>query len=128
MEYFVKEEGLDEGAQITRNKMSDVRVGKVTLVLLDKNPDRILPFKGAKFPLVSEYDYSSFLNQCSKERDFDNLPESIKSSVMKAEQIKVLTDEFKKYLLKKEISSDSFLDKNERINWILCMIGYSLIN
>jgi hypothetical protein len=114
MEYFVNEEGLSIESQKQRNKLADVRVGKVSRTLADKDVDKLLPFKNGEFPLVSDLDYSSFSKQISKELYFENLPKSIKLIVMKAEQIQVLSNSFKKYLMSKSISQKDFIEKDKK--------------
>ncbi len=114
MEYFVNEEGLSIESQRQRNKLADVRVGKVSRTLADKDADKLLPFKNGEFPLVSDLDYSSFSKQISKELYFENLPKSIKLIVMKAEQIQVLSNSFKKYLMSKSISQKDFIEKDKK--------------
>lgn len=112
MEYFVNEEGLSIESQKQRNKLADIRVGKISRTLADKDADSLLPFKNGEFPLVSDLDYSSFSKEITKELYFDNLPKSIRITVMKAEQVQVLTDSFRKYLISKDIGISEFKSKN----------------
>lgn len=114
MEYFVEEVGISKENQIQRNKLSDVRVGKVSRVLADSEADNLLPFKNAEFPLVSDLDYSSFSKEITKELYFDNLPKSIKKTVMQAEQVSTLTTSFRKYLTSKNITETDFKLKNNK--------------
>jgi hypothetical protein len=124
MEYFVNEEGLSIESQKQRNKLADLRVGKITRTLADEQAGSLLPFKNAEFPLVSDLDYSSFSKEIMKELYFDDLPKSIKITIMKAEQIQVLTDSFSKYLISKDISTSQFKSKNKEdkldimYNWL----------
>lgn len=112
MEYFVVEEGLEKQAQINRNKLSDIRISKVTRTLAENGSNIVLPFKGCDFPLVSDLDYSSFSLQVTKQLYFDDLPKSIKYIVMKAEQIQVLSASFDKYLCSKGIEKSKFKSLN----------------
>ena len=113
MEYFVNEEGLSIESQKQRNKLADVRVGKITRTLADSDADSLLPFTNVKFPLVSDLDYSSFSNEITKELYFEDLPKSIRLTVMKAEQVQVLTKSFRNYLMSKDIGISEFKNKDK---------------
>lgn len=114
MEYLVLNKGEDAEEVLEQNKFVSNRIGKITDVLTEKKPSKVIPFKG-KFPLVKEIDYSSFLNDTMKFHLFEDCTDEIKTITRKAEKIKFLDKSFKDYLNKEDISTSEFGKKNPKI-------------
>ena len=108
IQYFIETDGQTLDDQITLNKLTSIRIGKINKILTLKKPCDILPFKG-HFPLVEENEYEFFLKQTLKSPYFDELDEKIKMKVMKAEKIIFFHNSFKKYLIEvEELGSKGF--------------------
>ena len=113
MDYFIREEGMGDDVQKSRDLIASIRIGKVTDVMYASKPSDLLPFKG-KFPLVSFMDQSTFLKRAGSEHNFKDLPNDVKLITRKAEKIKWLHNSFRDYLTKEEISSKEFKSKNPK--------------
>lgn len=114
MEYFIKENGYDENTQVHRNGMTSIRVGKVTDVLYENKPSKLLPFKG-KFPIVESLDITTFLNRTMLHHNFEDLDNDVKLLIRRGEQVKWLHNSFVQYLETKGIGENQFTAKNPKI-------------
>lgn len=113
MEYFIKEKGFDDETQMKRNKITSIRIGKITDVLYEKKPSDLLPFKG-KFPIVDPLDANAFLKRTMKHHFFEELPNDIKLATRRAEKVKWLHDRFYDYLKDEGIGVEQFKAKNPK--------------
>ena len=113
MEFFIKEDGMSIEDQLRRNELVSIRIGKITDVIYEKKPSKVLPFKG-KFPIVDSLDAQTFLDRTMEHHKFSDLPNDIKSLVRKAEKVKWLDISFNEYLKNKGIGIKQFKEKNPK--------------
>ena len=108
--FYIEEKNIPMDIQKERNKLTSIRVGKISHIFTKKVPS-ILPFKG-KFPLISENSIDNYINLYSEESEFENVPRFLKNIVYKAEQIVYYTNQFKDFLSIRDINEREFEAKN----------------
>lgn len=91
---------------IERNKLTSVRVGKITSVLTSSKPS-ILPFKG-NLPLINEDSLDNYMEEYQRYLYFDDVPDFLQEIVFKAEQVVFYNYKFLEFLSDKKISEKSF--------------------
>jgi hypothetical protein len=111
--YIVYDENQPIELQDDLNKITTIRIGKISEILTSDKPS-LIPFD-YKFPIIKSNDYSGFLNETMKQHLFENLPNFIKDDVYKAEQINFYNLRFLKYLKAKKMSESEFENKNPKI-------------
>lgn len=110
--YIVYDENQPVELQQDLNKITTIRIGKISEILTSDKPSSI-PFD-YKFPIIKSDDYTGFLNETMKHHLFDDLPKFIKELVYKAEQINFYNSRFLKYLESKKMSESEFENKNPK--------------
>lgn len=98
---------------ISEMDYTTIRVGEVSMLLTQTHPS-IIPFKGAKFPLVPVNEYAVFLDETLKQEKFEDLPKFMKQLVYTAEEIKEKDEMFRTYLNNRGISAKEFVQKNPK--------------